>query len=130
MRLNVAWVARHDATRHDITKCRVRERKVADPSNETKVEREGVISRSDIKVLKEAIGISGAPVSSKSIVPKSVATPQRRSVLDGMKYGPGSRPVWADPGTPWFPNVTKTFLEAARGPLREYACPLGTIVGT
>ena len=36
LRLNVACVARHDATRHDITKCRVRERKVADPSNETK----------------------------------------------------------------------------------------------
>ena len=85
------------------------------------VEREGVISSSDIKVLKEATGISGAPASSKLIAPKSVATPQQRSVLDGMKYGPGSRPVWADPGTPRFPNLTKTFAEAARGPLAQCA---------
>ena len=107
-----------------------KERRRTHPKLLPEVEREGVISSSDIKVLKEATGISGAPASSKSIAPKSVATPQRRSVLDGMKHGPGSRPVWADPGTPRFPNLTKTFLEAAKGSLKEYARPLGTIVGT
>ena len=107
-----------------------KERRCTHPKLLPEVEREGVISRSDIKVLKEATGISGAPASSKSIAPKSVATPQRRSVLDGMKHGPGSRPVWADSGTPRFPNLTKTFLEAAKGSLKECACPVGTIVGT
>ena len=72
-----------------------KERRRTHPKLLPEVEREGVISRSDIKVLKEATGISRAPASSKSIAPKSVATPQRRSVLDGMKHGPGSRPVWA-----------------------------------
>ena len=49
-------------------------------------------------------------------------------LLDGMKYGPGSRPVWADPGTPRFPNLTKSFLEAAREPLQRLTRPLGTVV--
>ena len=95
-----------------------------------KAELEGVISRSDVEVLSRATGISRAPASSKLIAPESKATPQRRSVLDGMKHGPGNRPVWADPGTPRFPNLTKSFLEAARKPLSGYARPLGTILGT
>ena len=82
-----------------------------------KAELEGVISRSDVEVLNRATGISRAPASSKSIAPKSKAAPQRRSVLYGMKHGPGSRPVCADPGTLRFPNLTKLFLEAAGRPL-------------
>ena len=104
------------------------ERRNTHPKLLPEAELEGVISRSDVEVLRKATGISGPPPPKKSIAPASKTAPQRRSVLDGMKYGPGPRPVWADPGTLRFPNLTKSFLEAAREPLRGLSRPLGTTV--
>ena len=77
-----------------------KERRITHPKLLPPAELVGVMSRSDVEVLRKATGISGAPAPKMSIAPASKTAPQRRSVLDGMKYGPGSRPVWADPGTP------------------------------
>ena len=107
-----------------------KERRRTHPKLLPEVEPEGVISRSDVEVLSKATGISGAPAPKESIAPASKTAAQRRSVLDEVKYGPGSRPLWADPGTPRFPNLTKSFLEAAREPLQRVTRPLGTIVST
>ena len=77
-----------------------KERRSTHPKLLPPAELEGTISRSDVEVLKRATGISGAPAPKKSIAPASKTAPQRRSMLDRMKYGPGSRPLWADPGSP------------------------------
>ena len=107
-----------------------KERRRTHPKLLPPAELEGVISRVDVEVLREAHGIPRGPAPKKSIEPASKTAAQRRSVLDEVKYGPGSRPLWADPGTPRFPNLTKSFLEAAREPLRRMSRPLGTIVST
>ena len=107
-----------------------KERRCTHPKLLPPAELEGVISRADVEVLREAHGIPRGPAPKKSIEPASKTAAQRRSVLDEVKYGPGSRPLWADPGTPRFPNLTKSFLEAAREPLRRMTRPLGTIVST
>ena len=82
---------------------------------------EGVISQSDTKVLVQALTTPKEASSEKSTQQTAKAPAGRRSVMNGMKHGPGSKPVWADFGTPKFPTVSKvlrkTFAQAVAGPL-------------
>ena len=78
---------------------------------------EGEISESDVKVLKEAVAPTKGAASQRS-TQQTVKTPTgRRSVLDDIQHGPGSRPVWANLGSLWFPAITKSFAQAVKGPL-------------
>ena len=72
-----------------------------------RVEQEGVIPKSDVEVLRKASGISRKRPPIKSTPQGSKAPVGRRSVLDGLKYGPGPRPVWKDTGTLRFPNWSR-----------------------
>ena len=78
---------------------------------------EGVISRSDTKVLAQALTPATGASAMKSTQQTAKTPVGQRSVLDGMKHGPGSRLVWADFGGLRFPAVTKTFAQAVLGPL-------------
>ena len=78
---------------------------------------EGVISRSDAKVLTQALTPNTEASVKRSTQQRAKAPVGRRSVLDDMKHGPGSRPVWADVGATRFPALTKSFAKAVLGPL-------------
>ena len=88
------------------------ERRRTHPKLLPRVELEGVIPKSDVEVLRRANGIPGRDPPRKSTPQVSKAPAGRRSVLDWVKYGPGPRPVWMDPGTPRFPNMAR-ILRAA-----------------
>ena len=93
------------------------ERKRTHPKLLPPPEPEGVLSESDAKVLKEAIAPSKGASSKESTQQTAKAPAGRRSVLDQMKHGPASRPVWADFSSPRFPKLTKSFADVVRGPL-------------
>ena len=78
---------------------------------------EGVILESNTKVLEEAMAPTKGAASQRSTQQTAKAPAGRKSVLDDMQHGPGSRPVWANPGSLWFPAITKSFAQAAKGPL-------------
>ena len=93
------------------------ERRKTHPNLLPRVKPQGVVSKEDVEVLRKATGIKRAPTSQKSIPQKDKASAERRSVLDTMKYGSSSRPLWAQPGAPRFPNFTKALRAIASGPL-------------
>ena len=71
------------------------ERRRTHPKLLPRVELEGVISKEDVEVIRRANGIPrGRKPVSKSTPQRSKAPARRRSVLDGLKHGPGPRPVW------------------------------------
>jgi len=78
---------------------------------------EGVTSESDAAVLEQALTPAKGASPNKSPKQYDKASTGRRSVLDEMKFRPGSRPVWADPGTLRFPALTRSFADVVRGPL-------------
>ena len=82
-----------------------------------RVKEQGVISKEDVEVLRKATGIKQGATSQKSIPQKDRTSVGRRSVLDSEKYGSGSRPLWAPPGAPRFPYLTKALRAIASGPL-------------
>ena len=88
------------------------ERRRTHPKLLPRVELEGVIPKSDVEVLRKASGISRKRPPVKSTPLGSKAPVGRRSVLDGMKHGPGPRPVWMDTGTPRFPNFARVLRAA------------------
>ena len=93
------------------------ERRNTHPSLLPRAKEQGVISKEDVEVLRKATGIKQGGTSQKSIPQKDRASVGRRSVLDSMKHGSGSRPLWAQPGAPRFPYLTKALRAIASGPL-------------
>ena len=93
------------------------ERRRTHPSLLPRVKPQGVVSKEDVEVLRKATGIKRASASQKSIPQKAKTSVERRSVLDTMKHGSGSRPLWAQPGAPRFPYLTKALRAIASGPL-------------
>ena len=83
------------------------ERRRTHPMLLPRVDQEGVIPKSDVEVLRKASGISRKRSPVESTPRGSKAPVGRRSVLDGLKYGPGPRPVWKDTGTLRFPNWSR-----------------------
>ena len=83
------------------------ERRRTHPKLLPKVEAEAAASRSDMEVLRKATGIPKEGHDVGSTPQRTKATAKRRSVLDVMKHGPGSRPFWADPGAPRYPDFVR-----------------------
>ena len=89
------------------------ERRRTHPKLLPRVELEGVISKDDVEVLRRANRIPRRPkFVSKSTPQGSKAPAGQRSVLDGLKYGPGPRPVWIETGTPRFPTLARVLRAA------------------
>ena len=92
-----------------------KERRRTHPKLLPKAEAEGVASRSDMEVLRKATGIPKKGHNAESTPQRTKATAKRRSVLDVMKHGPGSRPFWADPGAPRYPDFVKLVKKTEGG---------------
>ena len=89
------------------------ERRRTHPKLLPRVELNGAIPKSDlVEVLRKASGISRKRPPVKSTPQAGKAPVGQRSVLDGMKHGPGSRPVWIGMGTPRFPNFARVLRAA------------------
>ena len=99
------------------------ERRRTHPMLLPKVEAEGMMSRADVEVLRQAVGIDRGSPDPESTQRGSEDPAGRRSVLDGMKYGPGPRPVWADDGASRFPAISKVLREAAATPQEDGPAP-------
>ena len=93
------------------------ERRKTHPSLLPSVKPQGVVSKEDVEVLRKANGLKRASASQKSNPQKVKTSVEQRSVLDAMKHGSGSRPLWAQPGAPRFPYLTKALRAIASGPL-------------